>query len=102
MKLQEITRLAPSNYVKIWDYMAVTDLQDFLQIFAEVIKETQIIAEYGTIYDAHGNILKQYAHGLPGRLVFSMTASSPWFELELPNQPRIRQIVTIPKHLLGG
>jgi len=100
-KIQELTSLDTKTYVNVWDHMIASDLQDLLKIFTEVIKHHQIVAPNGTIYDAQGNILKKYEDGLPGRVVFSMPVSSPWFELEFANQ-RIRQIVTIPKYILGG
>ena len=99
--IQELDSLDSKTYIDIWEHMIASDLQDLLNIFSEVIKNNQIIAPNGTIYDAQGNILKKYADGLPGRVVFSMPVSSPWFELELPNQ-RIRQIVTVPKYILRG
>lgn len=97
----ELDALAAKTYVNIWDHMIVNNLQEVLKIFAEVIRNTQIVAGPGTIYDADGNILKSYPGGLPATVIFSMPITSPWFELELADQ-RIRQTVEVPKYVLGG
>ncbi len=89
------------TYVNMWDYMTVSDLQDVLKIFAEVVRDSQIVAAQGTVYDAQGQKVKSYPRGLPNRIGFTLPASSPWFELEIPNQ-RIRQNIKIPAYILRG
>ena len=99
--LLELEALSTTTYLKIWDYMIVNDLGEVLEIFAEVIRNTQIVAGAGTIYDDQGNVVKSYPGGLPATVVFSMPIGSRWFELELANQ-RIKQIVKVPKYVWGG
>ena len=100
--LQALITPNPHNYVKIWNYLIISDLEEMLKMFADIISEEQLVAEYGTIYDAHGNILKEYPHGIPNRVVFSMPSSSPWFELDLPGKQRIKQMIKVPLYILGG
>jgi len=97
----ELDALVSETYVNIWDHMMVNNLQEVLKIFAEVIRNTQIVAGPGIVYDAEGKALMVYPGGLPATVVFSMPITSPWFELELADQ-RIRQTVKAPKYVLGG
>ncbi len=89
------------TYVNLWDYMTISDLQDVLKIFAEVVRDSQIVAAEGNIYDAQGQKVKSYPRGLPNRIGFSLPVTSPWFELEVPSQ-RIRQNIKIPTYILRG
>lgn len=99
--LLELDNLSSETFINIWDHMSVDNLPEVLKIFTEVIRNSQIIAGTSTIYDAQGNTIKNFPGGLPSTVVFSMPISSPWFELQFSNQ-RIRQLVTVPKYILGG
>lgn len=99
--LKQLTSHDTGTYVNMWDYMTISDLQDVLKIFAEVVRDSQIVAAQGTIYDFQGQKVKSYPRGLPNRVGFSLPIISPWFELEVPNQ-RIRQNIKIPSYILRG
>jgi hypothetical protein len=99
--MDELDALTSQTYINLWDHMIVSDFQEMLKIFAETIRDTQIVGENATIYDASGKPLRSYPDGLPTRLVFSMPVTSPWFELEIGDN-RIRQIVNVPKYSVGG
>lgn len=89
------------THVNLWDYMIVSELQDFLRIFAEVVRDSQVVAPKGAVFDSRGNKVKDFPRGIPGRIGFTLPVTSPWFELELPGQ-RLRQTVTIPAYILRG
>jgi hypothetical protein len=99
--MDELDALISQTYINLWDHMIVSNFQDMLKIFAEIIRDTRIVGLNGTIYDASGKSLRSYPDGLPSRLVFSMPVTSPWFELEIADQ-HIRQIVKVPKYSMGG
>lgn len=100
-QMEELDALTSKSFISIWDHMIVGNFQETLKIFAQIIREAQIVGRNATIYDSGGNALRRYPDGLPTRLVFSMPVSSPWFELEIDAQ-RIRQIVKVPKYSMKG
>ncbi|MBP1708016.1 MAG: hypothetical protein H6Q39_1740 [Chloroflexi bacterium] len=99
--LSELDDLTSQTYINLWDHMIVSDFQDMLKIFGELLRDAQIVASKGALFDSSGKALRRYPNGLPSRLVFSMPITSPWFELEIADQ-RIRQLVKVPKYGLGG
>lgn len=98
--LLKLDGLSSETFINIWDHMIVNDFHEVMEIFSEVIRNTQIVAGAGTVYDAGGNVIKSFPNGLPATVVFSMPVSSPWFELQFSDQ-RIRQTVNVPKYILG-
>ncbi len=101
LTLKQLSGQDTEPHVNLWDYMIVTDLQDVLKVFAEVVRDSQIVAASGAIYDSSGMQVKAFPRGLPTRIDFSMPLASPWFELDMPNR-RIRQIIRIPNYILRG
>jgi len=98
-QLSELDLLNNQIFINLWDHMHVNDLQDVLKIFSEVVRENRIVASTGTIYDGHGNVLRNYPYGLPIRLCFSVPVQSSCFEIESGGH-RCRQEIKIPKYIL--
>lgn len=95
-QLEELDDLSTGTGVDIWDYKIAQEMNDLVEIFAEVVDENQIVAPTGSIYDSVGNRIKQYSDGLPAKVSLSLPASCQWFELEVYGQ-RIRQTVIFPQ-----
>ena len=99
--LKQLSSHDTDTHVDMWDYMIVSELQDVLKIFGEVVRDSQIVAPKGAVYDSRGNQVKDFPRGLPTRFGFTLPITSPWFELEMPDQ-RLRQTVAIPAYILRG
>jgi hypothetical protein len=95
-QMRELDNLDTGTSVDIWDHKIAREMRALVEIFAEVVSENQIVAATGSIYDAAGNRVKQFTDGVPAMVVFSMPASSPYFELEVGGR-RIRQSVVPEK-----
>jgi hypothetical protein len=91
-QMEELDDLDTGTDVDIWDHKIAREMRGLVEIFAEVVDESQIVAPSAFIYDATGRVVKTFADGLPARASFTMPASSPWFELEVGGE-RIRQQV---------
>ncbi len=89
-QMEELDDLDSGTEVDIWDHKIAKEMRALVEIFAEVVSENQIVAPTAKLYDAQGQVVKNFADGLPAKVTFSMPASSPWFELEVGGQ-RIRQ-----------
>lgn len=94
---RQINDLDGAGFTNIWDCMQVTDFQEMLKIFAEVIRDSKIVAKQATIYDDQNKVVKRYPDGVPARLVFTLPDTSAWFELDLAGR-RIRQSITVPTY----
>jgi len=101
LTLKQLSAHNTDSYLNVWDYMIVSDLQDVLKIFAEVMRDSQIVAASGSILDSSANQVRLYPRGLPSRIGFSLPANSPWFDLVMPNQT-LRQYIKIPTYMLRG
>lgn len=93
--MDDLDGLAAQANINIWDHMIVQDFQAVLNLFGEIIRDTRIVAKNGAVYDARGNPIRIFPDGLPNYFVFTIPATSPWFELEL-GENRIRQIIHVP------
>lgn len=92
-QMEELDDLDSGTDVDIWDHKIAKDMRVLQEIFAEVVSENQIIAPTGRIYDADGQIIKNFTDGLPAKVTFDLPRSSTWFELEVAGR-RIRQSIT--------
>jgi len=92
-----LDKLDGHNFANIWDQMIVSDFQDMMKIFNEVIRNTQIVAQQGTLLDDSGKTLKKYPDGMPSQVVFSMPASASGFKIEMDGR-HISQPISIPKY----
>ncbi|NMC27262.1 MAG: VWA domain-containing protein [Syntrophomonadaceae bacterium] len=92
-----LDKLDGQNFANLWDQMIVTDFQDMLKIFNEVLRNTQIVALQGTLLDDSGKTLKQYPDGMPGQVFFSMPASASGFKIEMDGR-QISQPISIPNY----
>ncbi|MBT9142133.1 MAG: hypothetical protein DDT32_00606 [Syntrophomonadaceae bacterium] len=91
-QMGELDDLETDTDVDIWDHKIANEMRALVEIFAEVVSETQIVAPTATIYDDSGNVVQRFTDGLPAKVAFSMPASSKAFELEVGNR-RLRQTV---------
>lgn len=92
-QMEELDDLDSGTDVDIWDHKIAKDMRSIQEIFAEVASENQIIASTGRIYDATGQIIRNFTDGLPAKVTFDLPLSSTWFELEVAGR-RIRQSIT--------
>jgi hypothetical protein len=95
-QMEELDDLDTGTEVDIWDHKIAVEMRSVVEIFAEVVRENQIVAPTAILYDQQGNILKRYSDGLAAKISFSLPAGNEWFELEVEGQ-RIRQSVVLPK-----
>jgi hypothetical protein len=91
-QMEELDDLDSGTDVDIWDHKIAKDMRVLQEIFAEVVSEHQIIAPTGRIYDADGQIIKNFTDGLPAKVTFELPRRSTWFELEVAGR-RIRQSI---------
>jgi hypothetical protein len=94
-QMEELDDLESGTNVDIWDHKIAKDMRSLIEIFAEVVSENQIVAPTGRIFDASGQVVKNFADGVPASISFSMPSSSDFFELEVMGQ-RIRQSIIRP------
>lgn len=94
-QLEELDDFQTETEVDIWDHKIAEQMTGLIEIFAEVADENQIVAPTAIIYDSAGNIVKQYADGLPAKVSLNLPLKSNFFELEVYGQ-RIRQRVISP------
>ncbi len=78
--------------IDIWDHKLADDMQDLIEIFAELVDENQIVAPTAAIYGSDGQLIKKFTDGLPAKVVFELPINSQWFEMEVMEE-RIRQTV---------
>lgn len=93
-QMEELDDLETGTDVDLWDHKIAEEMRSLKQIFSEVVSEHQIVAASATIYDSEGRVAKAFTDGLPARVVFSMPASSEWFELEVSGE-KIRQSIRV-------
>jgi hypothetical protein len=95
-QMEELDDLDSGTEVDIWDHKIARDMRALVEIFAEVVSENQIVAPSARIFDASGQVVKNFSDGLPAKVSFTMPSSSEWFELEVSGQ-RIRQPIVTPR-----
>lgn len=98
-QMTQLDDLDTGTDIDIWDHKIAGDMRSLLDIFAELVDETRIVAPSGSIYDADGNVVAQFPEGLPGRVVFRMPDMSTSFTLEAPalaEEGRITQSLLLP------
>ena len=91
-QMEELDDLDSGTEVDIWDHKIAKDMRALVEIFAEVVSENQIVAPTARLYDANGQVVKNFSDGLPAKVTFALPTSSRFFELEVEGQ-RIRQAV---------
>jgi hypothetical protein len=91
-QMEALEDLDSPTGIDIWDHKIATDLPSLPEIFAEIVGENQIVAPSARIFDAGGQVVKDFPDSLSAKIRFSMPASSDFFELEVGGQ-RIKQAV---------
>ncbi|GDY07053.1 hypothetical protein LBMAG52_05390 [Planctomycetia bacterium] len=89
-QMEELDDLETGTDVDLWDHKIAAEMRSTVEIFAEVVRENQIVAPTGVIYDPQNQIVKRYSDGLPAKITITLPAGTKWFELEVEGQ-RIRQ-----------
>jgi hypothetical protein len=84
----ELDDLDTGTNIDLWDHKIAKDMSSLAEIFTEVVDETIILAESGTIRDASGNLIKDYRDtGLPALLEFTLPSTAAGaFTLEFGGQ----------------
>jgi hypothetical protein len=91
-QMEELDDLESGTEIDLWDHKIAREMRSLVEIFAEVVSENQIVAPTARIFDASGQMVKNFPDGLPAKVTFTMPVSSPWFELEVAGR-RIRQSI---------
>ena len=73
------------NEIDLWCHKLASDMQRMEEVFAEVVSENTTVAPNGKILDSYGNVIANYADGLPAKFRFNMPKNSKSFTLELAN-----------------
>ena len=94
-QMEELDDLDTGTDVDLWDHKIAVEMRSMVDIFAEVVRENQIVSSAGVVYDSNGHIVKRFSDGLPAMISITLPAGSQWFELEVEGQ-RIRQKVVVP------
>ena len=94
-QMEELDDLDTGTDVDLWDHKIAAEMRSMVEIFAEVVRENQIVSSAGVVYDSNGQIVKRFSDGLPAMISITLPAGSQWFELEVEGQ-RIRQTVVVP------
>ena len=92
-QMLELDDLDTGTDVDLWDHKIAADLRAVIEIFAEVVSDSQIVAPTGSVYDAAGRKVRMYTDGLPAKVDFVVPVGSDFFELEVAGR-RIRQRLT--------
>ena len=92
-QMEELDDLETGTDVDLWDHKIAAEMRSIVEIFAEVVRDNQIVASTGVIYDSQGQIVKRFSDGLPAKVSITLPAGTAWFELEVEGL-RIRQTVT--------
>jgi len=84
----ELDDLDTGTKVDLWDHKIAKEMGQLAELFTEVVDETVILADSGTIRDSKGNLAKEYRDtGLPALLEFKLPANAAEaFTLEFGGQ----------------
>ena len=93
-QMEELDGLETGTNVDIWDHKIAVDMRALVEIFSEVVSESQIVAPSGAVFDSAGNNIKSYRDGLPAKAEVTLSPGSQWFELEVGGR-RIRQTLVV-------
>jgi len=94
-QMAELDDLDTGTDVDLWDHKISREMRSVVEIFAEVVRENQIVASTGVIHDSQGQIVKRFSDGLPAMITITLPTGTKWFELEVDGQ-RIRQNLAVP------
>lgn len=95
-QMEELDDLDTGTSVDIWDHKIAQEMRSLAEIFAEVVSENQIVAPVGAVYDAKGNVVKQFSDGVPAKISVELPRDSNSFELEVMGQ-RIKQNIDVSR-----
>lgn len=70
--------------IDLWDHKLASEMRSLHEIFAEVVSEKVILADWGRALDGHGRVVRSFSDGLPALLRFTLPRGSTSFTLELP------------------
>ena len=82
----ELDDLDTGTDVDIWDHKIVAQMKDIMEIFAELVDENTIVADFGKIKDSKGNVVKQFNDGVPAKGYFNLPLDSDYFIFEVGDQ----------------
>lgn len=91
-QMVQLDNLDTGTGIDIWDHKIAKEMRGLVEIFAELVTESQIVAPTAAIYDSTGALAKRFSDGLPAKASVVLPLSSEWFELEAGGQ-RFRQTV---------
>ena len=91
-QMEELDELDSGTDVDVWDHKIAAQMSNILEIFAELVSANRIIAPSARILDASGNMVANVTDGLPAEFNFTMSASSPFFVLDVAGK-QIKQVV---------
>ena len=72
------------NPIDLWDHKLASEMRSLHEIFAEVVSDKVVVAEWGKVSDGTGRVAHSYPDGLPARLRFTLPAGTTAFTLDFP------------------
>lgn len=81
------------NPIDLWDHKLASEMRSLHEIFAEVVSDNIVVAEWGKVLDGAGRVAHAYPEGLPARLRFTLPAGTTAFTLDFPGG-RVTQDLT--------
>jgi hypothetical protein len=81
------------NPIDLWDHKLASEMRSLHEIFAEVVSDKVVVAEWGRVFDGAGRAAHSYPDGLPARLRFTLPAGTAAFTLDFPGG-RVTQDLT--------
>ena len=93
-QMDALDNLDTGTDVDIWDHSIYKDMRDLTDLTKELVDEDRIVADTAVIYDANENIVARFTDGMPAKVSFKMSITSPDFVLEAGGK-RIKQTVEV-------
>ncbi|MBY0522677.1 MAG: hypothetical protein K2R98_04740 [Gemmataceae bacterium] len=67
--------------IDLWDHKLAREMRKFEEVFAEVVSEDTIVADWGRVLDPAGRPVQEYRDGLPALLRFTLPETARSFTL---------------------
>lgn len=78
--------------IDLWDHKLAREMRQLHEVFAEVVSENTVVADYGRILGQDGRVIKDYSDGLPALLRFQLPRGTTAFTLELPGHRVVQDV----------
>jgi len=82
-QMEELDDLDTGTDVDLWDHKVAAEMRSVVEIFAEVVRENQIVANSAILYDAQQNVIRRFSDGLPAKVSAIFPAGTAGFVLDV-------------------